>query len=406
MNNTKNKPKKNKRRCNYEKTTHTLDVCHEKQLDKFSKEYNNLGKLEKELKSIEKKLKKIDINSEINSDDSNEEEITNNISEKLNLVHELTTRKNEITKFIKSINSKNTEIDYLTNTSDILFNYYDSIENNNDNSNNANVKKIIDFFNPNKIEESSPRKENDDSNNRSELLESYLSTTDKNYINNNLEQVDEKCNYCNSENISELLNDGILYCNDCNTIEFILTDNERPSYRDPPKEISYFSYNRINHFNEWINQTQGKETTEIPEEVFDKIYLELKKNKIDNMATLDYDKIKAILKKIKINKYYEHIPYILNRITGKINPQLNPELEEKLRNMFKEIQVPFLKHSPQNRKNFLSYSYVLHKFLELLGEDEYLEYFPLLKSREKLHQQEQTWKKICEELGWQFIRSI
>lgn len=406
MNNTKNKPKKNKRRCNYEKTTHTLDVCHEKQLDKFSKEYNNLGKLEKELKSIEKKLKKIDINSEINSDDSNEEEITNNISEKLNLVHELTTRKNEITKIIKSINSKNTEIDYLTNTSDILFNYYDSIENNNDNSNNANVKKIIDFFNPNKIEESSPRKENDDSNNRSELLESYLSTTDKNYINNNLEQVDEKCNYCNSENISELLNDGILYCNDCNTIEFILTDNERPSYRDPPKEISYFSYNRINHFNEWINQTQGKETTEIPEEVFDKIYLELKKNKIDNMATLDYDKIKAILKKIKINKYYEHIPYILNRITGKINPQLNPELEEKLRNMFKEIQVPFLKHSPQNRKNFLSYSYVLHKFLELLGEDEYLEYFPLLKSREKLHQQEQTWKKICEELGWQFIRSI
>ncbi len=74
--------------------------------------------------------------------------------------------------------------------------------------------------------------------------------------------------------------------------------------------------------------------------------------------------------------------------------------------MFKEIQVPFLKHSPQNRKNFLSYSYVLHKFLELLGEDKYLEYFPLLKSREKLHQQEQTWKKICEELGWQFIRSI
>lgn len=406
MNNTKNKPKKNKRRCNYEKTTHTLDVCHEKQLDKFSKEYNNLGKLEKELKSIEKKLKKININSEINSDDSNEEEITNNISEKLNLVHELTTRKNEITKIIKSINSKKTEIDYLTNTSDILFNYYDSIENNNDNSNNANVKKIIDFFNPNKIEENSPRKENDDSSNRSELLESYLSTTDKNYINNNLEQVVQKCNYCNSENISELLNDGILYCNDCNTIEFILTDNERPSYRDPPKEISYFSYNRINHFNEWINQTQGKETTEIPEEVFDKIYLELKKNKIDNMATLDYDKIKSILKKIKINKYYEHIPYILNRITGKINPQLNPELEEKLRNMFKEIQVPFLKHSPQNRKNFLSYSYVLHKFLELLGEDKYLEYFPLLKSREKLHQQEQTWKKICEELGWQFIRSI
>jgi hypothetical protein len=65
-----------------------------------------------------------------------------------------------------------------------------------------------------------------------------------------------------------------------------------------------------------------------------------------------------------------------------------------------------LKHSPLHRKNFLSYSYVLHKFIQLLGKNEYLKYFPLLKSRDKLHQQEQIWKNICEELNWQFIRSI
>ena len=134
--------------------------------------------------------------------------------------------------------------------------------------------------------------------------------------------------------------------------------------------------------------------------------MELKKNKVTNMATLNYEKIRAILKKNKINKYYEHIPYILNRITGKSTPQLTPELEEKLKQMFKEIQGPFIKHSPKNRKNFLSYSYVLHKFLEILGEDEYIKYFPLLKSREKLYQQELIWEKICEELGWQFIKSI
>ena len=56
--------------------------------------------------------------------------------------------------------------------------------------------------------------------------------------------------------------------------------------------------------------------------------------------------------------------------------------------MFKEIQVPFMKHCPENRKNFLSYSYVLHKFCELLELDYLLEYFPLLKSREKLQQQD------------------
>jgi hypothetical protein len=35
-----------------------------------------------------------------------------------------------------------------------------------------------------------------------------------------------------------------------------------------------------------------------------------------------------------------------------------------------------------------------------------LKYFPLLKSRDKLHQQEQIWKKICDDLGWKFVRSI
>ena len=269
MINTKNKPKKNKRRCNYEKTTHTLDVCHEKQLDQFSKEYNNLNKLERELKTIDRKIKKINNsnnnsnktssdnsnnNSSDNSNDNSKDNSNSLLSDNLNELYELNNRKKEITKIIKSINSKKNEIDYLTNTSDILFNYYESIENTNDNSNNPSVKKIIDFFNPNKIEETTSRKDSDDYNNRSELLENYLSTTDKNYINNNLENVDDKCIYCGSEDISELLNDGIVFCNECNTIEFILTDNERPSYRDPPKEISYFSYNRINHFDIGVKQ--------------------------------------------------------------------------------------------------------------------------------------------------------
>jgi hypothetical protein len=74
--------------------------------------------------------------------------------------------------------------------------------------------------------------------------------------------------------------------------------------------------------------------------------------------------------------------------------------------MFKDIQAPFEKHCPPERKNFLSYSYVLYKFCELLGEDEYLEYFPLLKSKEKLYNQDVLFRKICEELRWEFIPTI
>jgi hypothetical protein len=81
-------------------------------------------------------------------------------------------------------------------------------------------------------------------------------------------------------------------------------------------------------------------------------------------------------------------------------------VEEKLRTMFKQIQPAFLKHCPKDRKNFLSYSYVLYKFFQLLGMDEYLRYFPLLKSREKIFAQEVIWRAICKELHWEFIPSV
>jgi hypothetical protein len=88
------------------------------------------------------------------------------------------------------------------------------------------------------------------------------------------------------------------------------------------------------------------------------------------------------------------------------SPHFPPDLEERLRHMFCQIQVPFLKFSPSQRKNFLSYSFCLHKMMQLLEKDQYLESFPLLKSREKLHQQDMIWQKICADLGWDFIPSM
>ena len=155
-----------------------------------------------------------------------------------------------------------------------------------------------------------------------------------------------------------------------------------------------------------LAQFQAKESTEIPQEVYDALLLEIKKERIKNLATLTNSKIRKYLKKLKYNKYYEHIPHILNRLNGLPPPVLTKEMEEKIRTMFKQIQAPFMKVCPKNRKNFLSYSYVLYKFVELLGLDELKSSLSLLKSREKLSAQEAIWAKICKELNWQYIRSI
>lgn len=246
---------------------------------------------------------------------------------------------------------------------------------------------------------------------RQKLLDKYLATVDPEYCGDLHEEsgdAGDYCPHCGSEMVL-IQNEAIRTCKrqDCGHMEEILVDSSKPSYKDPPRDTgSFYSYKRINHFNEWIAQFQAKETTEIPEEVYSKILVELKKERIRNIAKITPAKMKDILKRIRLNKYYEHIPHIINRLNGVPAPVMNRATEEKLRSMFKEIQGPFLKHCPPKRKNFLSYSYVLHKFCQLLSLDQFLHCFPLLKSREKLHEQDQIWERICCELQWEYIKSV
>lgn len=241
---------------------------------------------------------------------------------------------------------------------------------------------------------------------RSKYRDQYLKIIDPNFVIK-IEH-DEDCNFCEEcgceKNI--IASEGIMVCESCGLTDLIVIDSERPSYREPPPEVSYFAYKRMNHFNELLNQTQGKETTEIPQNVITEIWSEIKKNRIKNLAELTPTKIRSYLKKLGHSKYYEHASYIIYRINGRKPPTISPEIEEKLKRMFREIQEPFAKVCPKGRKNFLSYSYIFHKFVELLGHDELKELFPLLKSRDKLHQQDIIWEGICKELRLQFIRSV
>jgi hypothetical protein len=169
---------------------------------------------------------------------------------------------------------------------------------------------------------------------------------------------------------------------------------------------SYYAYKRINHFSEWLASVQAKENTKIPDEVLDALRVEYRKIRVSRASQITPSKTKEFLKKLKLTKYYEHVHYITNLLNGITPMWIPPALEEKMKNMFQEIQTPWQKTKPKNRSNFFSYSYVLHKFCELLGADEYLPLFPLLKSAEKLYQQDLMWKSVCSELGWEFRNSV
>lgn len=422
-------------------TTKTLDALHSDIIGNFKKDEDNVYIYEKKLAII------------IESIDNLKAKDTNNIpySESINILQEIWNLENESNKIkikIEDIKNKTSETDYLLNTGQLLEKYYksenddeiDDIENsqlkksknskkkrsildwikdekqkndtsnnnpiNSDNLENKNKTKCETDDIPNYIKKITHRKKLMNSLPKNKIYKKYMNIINKDYIkySSSEEEDVDICENCNKEMLLEH-NTGILLCPGCGLQEQVLVDSDKPSYKDPPKEITSFCYKRINHLNEFLAQFQAKETTEIPEELYNEILVEIKKERIDNMVNITQKKMRQILKKIRRNDYYEHIPYIINQLNGLPPPVISPEVEDIVRSMFKEIQIPFEKYCPKKRTNFLSYNYVMYKFFELLELDKYLECFQLLKSRNKLYQQDQIWKNICRDLKWQYIPS-
>ena len=62
----------------------------------------------------------------------------------------------------------------------------------------------------------------------------------------------ELCQNCNNEKIL-FISEGKLICTICGDESIILIDSDKPSYKDPPREVCYFAYKRINHFNGMVS---------------------------------------------------------------------------------------------------------------------------------------------------------
>ena len=140
------------------------------------------------------------------------------------------------------------------------------------------------------------------------------------------------------------------------------------------------------------------------QEVIDNIIHQIKKERI-GLESITNKKAKDILKKLGYNKYYEHIPFIKDKL-GIKPPIMKQSLEETLCSLFMDIQKPYAKHCPDDRVNFLNYYYTLYKLCELLNQTEFLSYFPMLKDREKRIEQDYIWKQICGELKWTYIPTV
>jgi hypothetical protein len=341
---------------------------------------------------------------------------SNNIN-KSNSIYEI---KNEISKLeneIYKIENNHELLDYIDKAWEFLHDFKDhdtdfikeennfgnvSNPSNSGNSSNASNGNILNFIN--KTGKTNKGEEYKKYYDKCILDINVPSTSSDGNSSNNY------CKNCNEDNFEIDSKNGIIICTKCGNCEqYIEYTSSNINYNDSTQleTISQpFSYQRKNHFKEWLNQLQGKEVTVIPDSVTTLILLEAKKERITDSDDITAERVKKYLKKLKLNKYYEHVPNLISKLTNRPPLIITTEFEKILLDLFDKIQQPFKKYCPENRKNFLSYSYTLHKFCQLLGKNEYLIYFPLLKSREKLFEQEKIWKGICSDLNWKFISSI
>jgi hypothetical protein len=375
------KPKTNKKVKYNKKNSITLDNKHKEFLNEFSKDENNrLPELKNEKNGLKKELENTDLS----------------IEQKL----DIQDRIKEINTSIKEIKAKKKE--YFLDNSKHIFEYFENKKNIAINQNVLNKNTLLNnFFKINQDNDTDKNSQNVNKN----IVQKYLSNIDDIFFDiNSFVCQTEICQFCHKGELIPLEDEGILICNSCSRSISYLIENEKPSYKEPPKEVCFYAYKRINHFKEILSQFQGKETTQIPPDIIENIKLQIKKERID-LLQITNSKTKEILKKLGYNKYYEHIPFIKDKL-GIKPPIMSTELEETLCNLFIELQAPYSKFCPDDRVNFLNYYYTAYKLCELLGEDKYLLLFPMLKDREKRIEQDIIWRKICEELDWEFIPTI
>ena len=354
----------------------TLDSHHRRKIAEFNKKINTLKQMQQNLQKKCENCNKLE-----------------NV--------ELTNKMKNITNDILAV--KHDEMRYYLKVMDLLIKYYntsyipvDSDTQHNDFSDTEQCDNLNCFIKKEKKID------------KARILNEYMFRLYNNTKHKKL-CYDRSQNYCKQCHIKKNLDvfRSIYICPKCGTCEFAFIETGKiPFINEPVIEGNNFSYRRYDHFVEWLNKFQNNKKLKIPKKVYQKILSEIRKMGNQDLSKINKETLSAILKKTGYSKYNNQIYHIINKLNNKPIPKLPRCIQEKMKIMFKQTQQPFENVCPSDRTNFLSYSYVIRKFLEILNQYKYVEYFPLLKSREKLYCQDLIWKSMCNQLNWKYNPSI
>ena len=207
----------------------TLDTVHQVQLNAMMERNKQVGELEEEAKTLENTLSTL-------ADDVQYEVIDQQIKA---LNREIEKRK-----------GGNEVYDYFLNTGELLYQYYDVQERINRGAEGMSrtfTYKAGSGDVMSSLQSASgagaPQQPQGETLRRDKLLEIYLQKVDPEHARSNTEVLNDPygtCEECDTEMIFSQ-NEALFTCPKCGYQEFVLIDSDKPSYKDPPREVSYYA---------------------------------------------------------------------------------------------------------------------------------------------------------------------
>ncbi len=195
--------------------------------------------------------------------------------------------------------------------------------------------------------------------------------------------------------VEPILIDGLYnVCQGCG--ETVLMFNPTSNHAEYHRHRSL--YKRIAYFDALLSRIQAHHCLLIDDETRERI-----KEKMANDAGSIVN-LRRALKELKLTKFYK-CGYALLKLLFKPSEQQNQhnlshQECNRLRDFFRQIQMPYEKFKTDGRRNFMSYAFVLKKLFHLIERDDLGKLLLLPKNIYSIYQHELIWASIADELGW------
>lgn len=211
----------------------------------------------------------------------------------------------------------------------------------------------------------------------------------------NVGKTKPSCDYCHSLDLTPTEDSSILICKCGKQIELL---DDTPAFKDSERVnmSSRYTYSCRGHFIEAINRFQAKQNTEIPQEVLDILYAEMKLHNLTS-KTVGKDDLYAFLSDHKLGDSYADINLIHFLITKQPAPDITNYVEELLE-MFDQLEDSYREVKDAERLNSLNVNWKLYKLLQLLDFPCKKGDFYCLKTPTKQDEHEEKWSSMISYL--------